>query len=227
MKYDPHLALELKLTTEEILAYQLVCAWYDLTSKIIPNYYHTAIRRSSDIRKLLIFKQMIKYVRERKNEFKGFQYVIFMRAQIEICAKLQSEGKKVLIDPSLLYGKKSTARWIVWKNLIKQKRNNELATYSYSKASLQSEFEKTSNTFKKILEDNVTVENYINHSSDILKFVILKRISPLYVLCSNWVKHLPENIKKDIVDISNIENFKDFDLSNVRKEYENHFSYEI
>mgnify|MGYP000318102720 CR=1 FL=1 len=35
---------------------------------------------------------MFKFVRERKDQFKGFQYVIFMRAQLEICAKLISEG---------------------------------------------------------------------------------------------------------------------------------------
>lgn len=226
MKYDPILAMELKFSEEETLAYQLVCAWQELTSKIIPNYNHTKIGKKGDLRKLLIFKHMLKYVREKKNDFKGFQYIVFMRAQIEICYKLQQEGKKILIDPSLLHGDRADARWHVWKKLVKQKRVESKAIYAYSETSLESEFNKTHKTIKDMLEGNITIENYVNHASDILKFVLLKRISPLYVLCSKWLEKLPSAIKNDIRDLSNLDNLKDFDTSNIIKTYSKYFEYE-
>lgn len=227
MKYDPMFALELKLSEEETLAYQLVCAWDEMISKILPNYNHMRIGKKGDIRKLLIFKHMLKYVREKSSEFKGFQYVVFMRAQIEICAKLQQEGKKILVDPSLLHGKRADARWHVWKKLIKQKRVESKAVYSYAESSLESEFQKTYKTMKDLLGQDISLENYLLHSSEILKYVLLKRISPLYVYCSKWIQNLPNPIRSDILDLSNLDVLKDFDTSNIKNIYKKYFSHEI
>lgn len=220
------MAFELGLNQDELLAYQLVCQWIELTRKILPNYCHQRIAKKGDIRKSIIFKHMIKFVKENKDTLSGFQFVLFMRAQLEIAHKLQKEGKRILVEPSLLHGDKAKARWAVWKRLIKEKRQSVKASYAYVESNVISEFELTLKTITAILKDDISITNYIKESPNILKFVILKKISPLYVVCSEWIKKLPEQIKTDIIDLSNTENLKDFDLSEVEKIYKNYFSFE-
>jgi hypothetical protein len=226
MKYDPHMALELGLNQDETLAYQLSCQWFELTRKILPNYCHPRIARKGDFRKSIVFKHMLKFVKENKDTLAGFQFVLFIRAQLEIVHKLQKEGKRILVDPSLLHGDKSKARWAVWKKLVKEKRQTTKVAYAYIKSNVISEFELTLKTIKDLLKDDVSIENYIKESPNILRFVILKKISPLYVVCSLWVKRLPEQIKIDIIDLSNTENLKDFDLSEIHSIYKKYFDFE-
>jgi len=226
MKYDPHMALELNFTEEEVLAYQLVCAWVDLTQKLLPTYTHQKIARTGNIRKSIVFKHMLKFVRENNNKFKGFQFIIFMRAQLEIAKKLISEGKRVLVDVSLLHGEKAHVRWAVWKKLITKNRQTQKAVYSYGETSLTAEFDKTFKTIMLLLGEDITIEKYTLESPNILKFTILKRISPLYVLCSKWIQKLSDPIKTDILFFSNVENLKDFDLSKIEIFYNKYFNFE-
>ena len=227
MKYDPSYALEQEFSTEEILAYQLVCQWCALLSQILPDYNHQFMGVKGDLRKKLIFKHMFKFFRERKDQFKGFQYVIFMRAQLEICAKLISEGKKILVDASLLHGKKADARWCVWKNIIKSKRQNIKASYSFDITNLSYEFQKTKSAIGNILGKDPKFEVFSENASEILKLVVLKKISPIYIFCSKWILKLNDPIKQDILDLSHVSKFNDFNMEEATKMYSNMFSYEI
>lgn len=227
MKYDPNLPFELGYSTEETSAYLLLCQWHELTNLLLPDYVHHRLPRKGDIRKSIIFKHMLKFYREKNKEFKGYQYILFMRAQLEIARKLQKEGKKILVDASLLHGDKAYARWAAWKHLVKEKRQNQKASYAYIEGNVIAEMELTKKTIHDLLDNNIQLEKYIDESSNLLRFVILKKISPLYVVCSEWIKKLPEPIKTDIMDFANTENLKDFDLSEIHKIYNKYFSYEI
>lgn len=227
MKYDPNLPFELGYSTEEASAYQLLCQWNELTKSILPDYVHHRIPKRGDIRKSILFKHMLKFYREKNKEFKGYQYILFMRAQLEISRKLQKEGKKILVDASLLHGEKAYARWGAWKHLIKEKRQNQKAAYAYIEGNVISEMELTKKSITDLLDNNIKLEKYIEEASNLLRLVILKKISPLYVVCSKWITKLPENIKADIMDFANTENLKDFDLSEIHKIYNKYFNYEI
>ena len=219
MQYDPNMALELGFNSDETLAYQLVCAWDKLTKDLLPSYGHPKIAKKGDLRKTLIFKHMLKFVKEKKLEFKGFQYILFMRAQLEIAKKLISEGKRILIDASILHGEKAQARYMVWKKLIKTKRQEQKAVYAYVETSVINEFNKTLKTLQDILKNDFTLDKFKQESSNILKYIILKKISPLYVVCSKWTKELPEPIRTDIYDLANIDNLRDFDLTEIHKHF--------
>jgi hypothetical protein len=80
---------------------------------------------------------------------------------------------------------------------------------------------------KDLLGQDISLENYLLHSSEILKYVLLKRISPLYVYCSKWIQNLPNPIRSDILDLSNLDVLKDFDTSNIKNIYKKYFSHEI
>jgi hypothetical protein len=227
MKYDPHMALELGLNQDEILAYQLCCQWIELTRKILPNYCHPRVAKKGDIRKSIVFKHMLKFVKANKETLSGFQFVLYMRAQLEIAHKLQKEGHRILVDPSLLHGDKAKARWAVWKKLIKEKRQTTKVAYAHLEANVVSEFELTLRTIKDLLKEDVSLENYIKESPNILRFVILKKISPLYVFCSKWIQKLPDQIRTDIIDLSNIENLKDFDIKELSDMYNKYFGFEF
>lgn len=226
MKYDPNLPFQLGFSVEETSAYQLLCHWMELTASILPDYVHSRIPRKGDIRNSILFKHMLKFYREKNLEFKGFQYILFMRAQLEIARKLQKEGKRILVDASLLHGEKAYARWSVWKRLIKENRQTQKATYAFVEQNVITEMELTKKTIGDLLENNFIFEKYLQEASNLLRFVILKKISPLYVVCSKWIEKLPDPIKNDITDLANIENLKDFDLKDIQNIYKKYFDYE-
>ena len=94
MQYNPQIAAEGNFTPEETLAYQLTCHWVELRHKIFPNYRHQKMSgREGDIRKTYLFKNILKFVRDKNKTFKGFQFVLYMRAQLEILKKIQNDGR--------------------------------------------------------------------------------------------------------------------------------------
>jgi len=83
MRYNPEFAVQMKFDENEILTYQLLCLWIDMTKKMIPDYRHTNIPKNlKNIRKSLIWKQIRKFVIENRKRFVGFQFVIFYAGTI-------------------------------------------------------------------------------------------------------------------------------------------------
>jgi hypothetical protein len=228
MKYDPKIPMENKYTPDETLAYNLLCWWYELSNKIFPNYRHGRIGgRTGDIRKTYIFKNVFKFVKEKKHQFKGFQYVLYIRAQLEVLKKIQSTGKNVNVDTNCLHGKKAMNRWLFWKKQVAVANNTTKATYAIIETTLESEFNKTKKTIKDILKDDCSIDNFIKNRGEILKYLIIKKISPLYILCSKWIKKLDKETQEDFHDIANTKQYDDYDKKSIEKVYNKYFENEL
>lgn len=228
MEYNPQMAYELKFNAEETLAYQLSSYYIKSRQKYFPNYRHgRSITDVSKLKKSIIFKHMIKFIKDNSHRFDSFQSMLFIRAQFEIMKKIQDDGKQPLIEINMLHGEQANKRWELWKKWVKEKTNITSINYSFVESNLVYEFEKTKTTISNLLKDDITIGNYIANGSSILKYVLLKKISPLYIICSNWIKALPEQISKDVYDLCNIENYKEFDFEKVKKMYTRYFDHEI
>ena len=136
--------MELGYSQEETLAYALTCWWIELRNKIFPDYRHQPVGgRRGDIRSSYLFKNVLKFVREKKEKFKGFQYVLYMRAQLEVLKKIQNDGKPVVVEANCLHGDQSYKRWLVWKKIVAVKNNTSKINYKVVDINLTHEFEKT------------------------------------------------------------------------------------
>lgn len=228
MEYNSQLAFEMKFTPLETLAYQL-CAYYiKLRKEKFPNYRHgRAVKDIANLKKSTMFKHMLKFIKENGKRFDTFQMLLFIRAQFEVMKIIADKGHQPLIEVNMIHGEKANKRWAVWKKWIAEKTNISPLTYTFVESNLIYDFEKTKSTIMNILKNDVTIENYYKNASNILRFAIIKEICPTYILLSNWVKQLPEQIKEDLNDICNIRLYKDFDTVKAYKLYEKYFDFEI
>ena len=227
MRYNPEFPIKMNFNEDETFAYQLLCIWIDLRQKFIPDYLHTPLPKNlKNLRNSLLFKQILKFVRDNRRRFKGFQFVIFMTAQLQILGKLHKEGKAVLIEASCLTGKSADARYAVWKKQIQAANKVTKITYEFVASNLEFDLKNTYESIKTFCKNDINFENYAKESSSILKFAILKKISPVYVLLSPWVKQLPTQLQNDLNDILNIETYKNFDLTNAMPMFNKFFKHE-
>ena len=227
MRYNPEFPISMKFDEDETLAYQLLCIWIDLRLKFIPDYLHTPLPKNlKNLKKSLMFKQLLKFVKDNRIRFKGFQYVIFMTAQLQILSKLHKEGKSVLIEASCLCGKGADARYAVWKKQIKDSNKISKINYEFVESNLEFDFKNTFESINKFCKNEINLENYLNECTSLLKFAILKKISPVYVILSPWVKKLPQQIQDDLNDITNTETYKKFDLANAMPLFNKFFAHE-
>ena len=228
MEYNPHIAFEMQFNDEETLAYQLCSYYLKFRNALFPNYRHSkTVKDIKNLKRSTIFKHIIKFIKENSHRFDSFQYILFIRAQLEVMKKIQNDGKRILIEINMLHGEQANKRWELWKKWVREKNNVSQIEYKFVESNLICDFERTKTTFDGLIKNDLTLENYITNSSNILKFVILKKIAPIYVILSEWAKQLPEQIKTDIYDLCKMDNIQDFNLDNAKRLYKQYFPHEI
>lgn len=228
MNYDPEFPIRNSYDENETLAYQLLCIYIKMRQEIIPNYIHSRIpSNTKDLRKSLLFKHLLKFVKTNRHRFKGYQFVLFMRAQLEVMRHLQQQGAKILIEASILCGTQADKRWSIWKNWVRESNKITKITYAFVPSNLNWEFENTLNSIKDMCDGELSFGKFSKESPVLLKLVILKKISPVYINLSCWVKKLPEQIKQDVYDLANIKLFDDFDMKDALSLYQVVFKHEL
>jgi hypothetical protein len=51
-----------------------------------------------------------------------------------------------------------------------------------------------------------------------------KQIDPLWCFCSEWVQRLPEEIQKEIASLTEHEKYKDYNVDDIKKIYNEKFT---
>jgi hypothetical protein len=229
MKYEPEIVGMLNFDKDETLAYQLLCLWVRKREQLIPDYRHDRIPKNiKNIRKWMIFRDMLKFVKDNREEFKlPSNYLEFMIAQLEIAKANILSGKKMLIKSSLLHGEGAKRRFWVYKQGVLKAKKITKVEYAVVQQSLIYDFEKTKEEIEKICSGIITLENYINAADKIYRSSALKKICDIYLYLSPWFQKLPDNFKNDLIKSLGLNKFDDFDMSASRKLFEKYFGYEL
>ena len=51
-----------------------------------------------------------------------------------------------------------------------------------------------------------------------------KQIDPLWCFCSEWVQKLPDELKQEIISLTEYEKYKDYNTDDIRRIYNEKFS---
>jgi hypothetical protein len=211
-KFDPLIPEKYNLNPLETLAYQCCVVYLTLAYKVFPNYRHCKIPKTGNIKKSSLFKHCYKMCVNLEGKIKKEYYPLFIKAQFDIFNTIyKATGLCPIIAPSIISGKKSFNRWLVWRNRYESIKviKTENTTVNAERQLLINEFLKT---LKFMHSNSYAFENFNTFNEnykDVFKFVILKKISPYYIALSPWIEKLPEKIREEIYNISNSETIKE------------------
>jgi hypothetical protein len=216
--------LSLSDDSDMVFAYHLLIYYLNSEYHYFPNYNHTKFNDLKPIRKQSAFKYLLKFVKDKKEIFKApAEYFIFIKAQMEIIKIL--ENKNPIINPSLLIGEKAEKRYFVW---IKKMRENKMMTKTVTRKLedrfISSAFENTIVSLKDTLGDNFTYENFYKNIRRILLQIRAKQIDPIWCFVSEWVNKLPDDIKNEIISLTECEKYKDYNVDDIKKIYNEKFN---
>lgn len=221
---------EYEMTQDEATAYKLCCIYHDAVLDTFPNYRHYKMPKG-DPRKTSLFKYCYKLIQETKNKLKPPEYVLYIKAQMDVLKAITKEGDLPLIQPGCLVGEKAWTRWLMWKRRyeIKKKKFQETTfkpNMDHIKADLNGAKEFLNRALGGLTKEKI-VESLDKH--DMLLWVGRGQVSAYYFLLSpvvqNWLKskkieHLPP-IHLDL------DYFRQNITPEIKKHFEEQFSYEV
>jgi hypothetical protein len=216
--------LNLSDDSDMVFAYHLLIYYLNSEYHYFPDYNHTKFNNLKPIKNQSAFKYLLKFVKDKKKIFKTpAEYFIFIKAQMEIIKIL--ENKNPIINPSLLIGEKAEKRYFVW---IKKMRENKMMTKTVTRK-LESKFislafDNTITSLKDTLGDNFTYENFYKNIRRILLQIRAKQIDPIWCFVSEWVSQLPDDIKNEIISLTECEKYKDYNVDDIKKIYNEKFN---
>lgn len=211
-KFDPLVPEKYDLSPMETLAYQCCIVYLTLAYKIFPNYRHAKFPSTGDVRKSALFKHCYKMCKNLEGKIKKEFYPYFIKAQMDIFKTIfKTTGVCPIITPSIISGSKSFKRWLVWKNKYDAIKviKSENTTVNAERQLLINEFAKTKLFMQSENEIFDNFESFLKNKEKVIKFVILKKLSPYYVAISPWVKKLPCEISEEIYQITNSETIQE------------------
>jgi hypothetical protein len=226
MEYNPEISLSFKYTPEEDSAYRLCCEWVKFSRKIFPDYRHGRIPQLKSLKKSTMFKVMMKLIRE--NKFKILEdYQRYIKAQLLILKKYSMSGVPVLVEPTILAGEAAEKRWFFWHKLVAQANKLTRQQYSMLDSDMEYDLSVSSLEVNKILCEEIIFEKFLDNYSKIKTAVILRKIKPLYIHLSEWVKRMPDDLRNDLYKRTDAGSFEKYDLTKAKTIYERYFPQEI
>lgn len=228
-KFDPLIPEKYGLDPVETLAYQCCIVYLTLAHKIFPNYRHSKLPRTGNIRKASLFKHCYKMCKNIDGKIKKEHYPLFIKAQMDIFKSIYDATNICpTIIPSIISGRKSFGRWLVWKNRYEKIKiiKTENTTINAEKQLLINEFSKTLYFMKSNPLIFESFSSFSSNQTQIFKFVILKKISPYYVCLSPWIEKLEEKIKEEIFTITNSDTIKEMMSNDDKKLHQYYFKHE-
>lgn len=189
----------------EARAYKLLYIWAERSRKVFPNYNHTKIKRKGDPRKSHNFRMCYKLVRMTQNMLHEDDYILYVRAQLEILQVISRTQEHPIIDINCLVGEKAWKRWKLWKkkydNAKKVIKGEEIVApegvvitaIKNTKEFLNKKF----GTYPSYEEFQKTTIN-----ENIFRWIKFGQISPYYLILSPYVKRaFPAGIDKSHLNL--------------------------
>jgi|688.fasta_scaffold66707_7 hypothetical protein len=200
---DLELILKYKMNDTEAKAYKLILLYEELCQKEFPNERHIKVSKNKDPRKTTIFKYCYKLIRETNGIFKEKDYYLYILAQLQILKLIKDGNIHALIGPQILVGDKAWKRWKIWKKKYDKKMNkitNPTEGIITNENSIKKDLQRTLEFLikNKCLEIN----QFINKSDDIVRWIKTGKISPYYVVLSPIISEFSRNNNLDNFDFT-------------------------
>lgn len=211
---------EYEMTPEEATAYKLCCIYHDTVLDTFPNYRHYRMPRG-DPRKTSLFKYCYKLIQETQDKLKPQEYILYIKAQMDVLKAITKQGDLPLIQPACLVGEKAWTRWLMWKKRYEiKKRKFQESKVTPQIDQIKADLATTKGFLDQVLKGlgKEKVKGALD-SHDMLLWVGRGQVSPYYFLLSpvvqDWLKskkieHLPpiqldldyyrKNITQEIID---------------------------
>ncbi len=205
-------------------AYHLLIYYLNCEYHYFPEYNHTKFNDLKPAENQSAFKYLLKYVKDKRPVFeKPAEFFIFIKAQLEIAKLLES--KNPIIGPSLLIGEKAEKRYFVWRKKMEEtKMVTRTITRKLDDKFIASALDKTVLSLKDTLGNEFTYENFHKNIRRILLQIRAKQIDPLWCFCSEWISNLPNEIKEEIVKLTECEKYKDYNVEDIKRIYNEKFA---
>lgn len=212
------------MTCEETKAYKIFLYWHDTLRKFFPDLNNGRMTKG-DPRKSHVFKYCYKLMRETKDKLHEDEYKLYVFAQLDILRRITiNDSEKPLININCLTGEKAWKRWLLWKskyeNLRKQKKvasKTSVGTRSISSEKVIYGLKTTYNFLKQNIGENYTFTEFKEaiNNGNFRRWILLQKISPYYLLLSNFYLHAKDkidlkklNIELDVYKVSIDEKIK-------------------
>ena len=206
-----------------IFAYHLLLYYLNCEYHYFPEYNHTKFNDLKPAKNQSSFKYLLKYVKDKRNVFKSSaEFFIFIKAQMEIIKLLETINP--MVSPNMLIGPKAEKRYFVW---IRKMKETKMVTKTINRNLedhfIISAFDKTILNLRKTLEDDFSYENFHKNIKRILLQIRAKQIDSLWCFCSEWIASLPIEIKEEIIKITECEKYKDYNVDDIKRIYNEKF----
>jgi hypothetical protein len=208
--------MEYGLDPVQAKAYKAMLLWLVYSREVFPDYKfgHNQVPKG-DPRKSHVWRCCYKMVRELDGRLKDDEIGLYVRAQLMILRVIEDEqGGHPLIDPHVLVSQQSWPRWCVWKKRYDQKQMAKTAEKAGVEPppdrTLLAELDRTKQFIEHVFQKSPTFEDvklaYANRS--LIRWIKLKKMSPLYVVLSPWVRKLLSGANPEQVFLVDLSGYK-------------------
>jgi len=211
MDISPEFIAQNKLSYDEIHALQRCLEWEKLSKKYFPDDRLERLPKKGNLRKNILFRYCLKMVKMLESTFRGYEISLFMIAQFESFILYRELFDSGCITPACLTSEKSMWRYKKWK-----KQFDGRTVYSADKKRktnmtiVQNELLKSLSFLEALSKDYQKLEYFLSNQEEILKYIILGKMTTLYVIASPFVAKLEEGKKEDAYKAVNYEMYKEY-----------------
>lgn len=199
------------LSYDEIHALQCCMEWERLAKKYFPDDRIERLPKGGNLRKSILFRHCLKMVNTLKDTFRGYEISLFIISQFESFVLYREMFDGGCITPACLTSEKSMWRYKKWKKIFDGR-----TVYSADKKRktnmtiVQNEMLKSLAFLESLSKDYQKREYFLSNQEEILKYIILGKITTLYVICSPFISCMRDGIKDDAYKAVNYEIYKDY-----------------
>ena len=208
-----------KMTQSEARAFKLCLMWEEYTQNMFPKIPCGKLPKRGDPRKSLLFRYCNKLLRETKGIILDDQYQWYIKAQLDILKNVSDNLPN--ISPACLVGIKAWKRWKVWLRKFQAMSKVGETKIEVPASKIFAKLQKTKEFLTKQFKGEPKLEDIEQafKSRAFIRWVILGKIYPVYVILSPFVSSIIRN--KSIEEIFNV----DFNIyrSSITSEVEDSF----
>jgi hypothetical protein len=199
MSIDPEFVKKHDLNYEELHAYQMCLLWEEFSKKFFPGVRLEKLPKRGNIKKNILFRNCYKMIKDLSPTMRPYEISLFMKAQFESFVGYNEDlGFNCCISVNSLHGPKSLYRYKKWLATYQRRKiSNVIKKATTNISVVEKEFLKTLYFLESWNKDFKIFEKYKENQNELLRNIILNKLSSLYVITSPYIKKLDEGIKED------------------------------